>query len=248
MRQDLMIKSLNRSSSKGSKIAEICAVRIGRGEWPAGTELAPVPVEAGTFGVSAGPVTKARELMEVAGLITIRQGKPSVVTERGEWRQTEHVARVALREQSDYRASIRAFLEAEIRLECEAVRHGALGQDLSKITVLIAAQEAFRRVARGTRPEESDRTYDFADEVVHRAIIGLSDSPVDTAYGLVNHGVLVEEALHHPHTAADAEADIAEHDEIIAAIRAGYADRAERAVIAHLRGVATRRSQRGTWS
>jgi DNA-binding FadR family transcriptional regulator len=233
--------------SKGAAVAEQIAAAIGAGELKPGETLEPVQVAARTFAVSPAVIREARQRLDQAGLVQIRHGSGALVNPSSMWRATEVLGRLARRGRPDHAREVLAYLEQELRFEREAARVGALEPDPTTFDALVQARDAFVRVARGAPAGQPLRDYDIADERFHGAIVRLGRDPAVSALSEQARAILVEESFDRRRTSEDVRRDLAEHDDIVAAVGSHDADAAEAATVAHLRGVARRRAASPTW-
>jgi DNA-binding GntR family transcriptional regulator len=183
--------------------------RILRGDVAPGARLNEVEI-AGELGVSRGPIREALQRLASDGLVELQAHRGAFVRRLGP-------------------AQVRDLFEVRLALETTVARLAAQrATDAQR-----AALEALLRA--GADPTgDADRRFQGAHDLHAR----LADATANPA--LAAHVTLVNQALRLLRTRsgevpARAEHAVAEHAAIVAAVRAGDADRAAAAMEAHLR-------------
>ncbi len=138
-------------------VVAVLVDRIVSAEYPAGTLLPPEPVLCESFDVSRSVVREALKVLEEKGLVTVRQGRGTVVADAGEWNLLDPIVLSATirhdegREVIDDLISVRAALEAGMTARASTL---VSDESVGQLRELVAELE--RSVGDRTRYLELD--------------------------------------------------------------------------------------------
>ncbi|EST37787.1 hypothetical protein N566_11115 [Streptomycetaceae bacterium MP113-05] len=204
-----------RRSALADQVIDALRGQITSGEWPVGSRIPTESALVGQLGVARNTVREAVRALAHNGLLDIRQGSGTYVV------ATSELAGVMHRRFAD--ADTRHVAELRSALEASGARLAALrrtGQDVLQLESLLERREAVWSSGDVERFVEADAT-------LHLAVVAASHNDVLTAlYADLGHvlraflRVDVGERLR--------PEDHLDHARMIAAIRAGDADTAER--------------------
>jgi DNA-binding FadR family transcriptional regulator len=114
------------------------------GELPTGSALPPEPEMSARFGVSRSVVREAMRVLDGKGLIDVRHGSGTRVTEPGRWDPLDPAILSVMRERGPTAAVMRDLLEARKIIECEVAALAAERADVEERSQLENALETMR--------------------------------------------------------------------------------------------------------
>lgn len=209
------------------KVSELVVERLSglveRGEWPVGTRIPPEPELVARLGVGRNTVREAVRALEHAGILEPRRGDGTYV------RAASGLdAALARRARTAGALDVLAVRGA---LERAAARTAATRRDpeaLERLEAALAAQVAARETG-------SDEEFQTVDVAFHAEVVRAAGNPLlADLYDGLDHALVRTLAAsgqrrHHR--------DLPGHEEVVAAVRAGDAVGAERAVQATIDAV-----------
>jgi GntR family transcriptional repressor for pyruvate dehydrogenase complex len=208
---------------------------IASGRWPEG-ELLPRELDlAARFGVSRNVARECVRGLEERGLVSVRHGRGARVRPEREWDRFDSDVLAALLGGPRAAEVIGEYLECRRILEVEAAGLAAERAGDEALDALGTAFERMRLTAEGARDNPAgEALYREADVAFHRAVVHAAGNPVLGRMTEPIHKALSETfaALARPQLRF--ERGLPEHERILAAVRAGDADRAREAMRAHL--------------
>jgi DNA-binding FadR family transcriptional regulator len=106
-------------------VIEVLVDRIVAGDYPPGGLLPPEPVLCQSFDVSRSVVREALKLLEEKGLVTVRRGHGTVVTEAEDWNLMDPVVLAATVRHDEERVVIDDLVEVRAALEADMAARAA---------------------------------------------------------------------------------------------------------------------------
>jgi DNA-binding FadR family transcriptional regulator len=106
-------------------VIEVLVDRIVAGDYPPGGLLPPEPVLCQSFEVSRSVVREALKLLEEKGLVTVRRGHGTVVTEAEDWNLMDPVVLAATVRHDETRVVIDDLVEVRAALEADMAARAA---------------------------------------------------------------------------------------------------------------------------
>jgi GntR family transcriptional repressor for pyruvate dehydrogenase complex len=208
---------------------------IASGRWPEG-ELLPRELDlAARFGVSRNVARECVRGLEERGLVSVRHGRGARVRPEREWDRFDSDVLAALLGGPRAAGVIGEYLECRRILEVEAAGLAAERADEEALDALTAAFERMRLTAEGARDNPAgEALYREADVAFHRAVVHAAGNPVLGRMTEPIHKALSETFAALARPKMRFERGLPEHERILAAVRAGDADRAREAMRAHL--------------
>jgi DNA-binding FadR family transcriptional regulator len=197
-------------------VVERLSERVARGEWPVGTRIPPEPELVAELGVGRNTVREAVRALEHAGILEPRRGDGTYV------RAADGLdAALARRART---ADALHVLEVREILERGAARAAAERHDADALARLDAALDA--QVAARDADEAAFRA---ADVTFHAEVVRAGGNPLlADLYDGLDHALVRTFSSGAPRRH---HRDVPGHEEVVAAIRAGDAAAAERAVV-----------------
>ncbi|QJW37444.1 FadR/GntR family transcriptional regulator [Cellulosimicrobium protaetiae] len=203
-------------------VVERLSERIACGEWPVGTRIPPEPELVAELGVGRNTVREAVRALEHAGVLEPRRGDGTYV--RAADGLDAALVRRARTADAFHVLDVRAILERG------AARAAAVRQDPDAITRLDAA------LAVQTQSRDADEdAFQAADVAFHAEVVRAAGNPLlADLYDGLDHALVrtYPSGIRRRH-----DRDVPGHEEVVAAIRAGDAAAAERAVTATIDAV-----------
>jgi len=178
---------------------------LASGEWEVGTRVPPEPALAASLGVSRNTVREAVKALAHLGILQVRRGDGTYVVATTEMQ-------ALMRRQLD-RVDFEHLLEVRHAIEVRAAALAAerrTADDLATLDAIMARRRA--AVAAGDGPAFVDADVDF-----HVAVVAAAQNPLlaELYDGLVE---TLRASIDDP---GDADVLAAEHDAVLAAVRAG---------------------------
>jgi DNA-binding GntR family transcriptional regulator len=195
---------------RGIELRDALEDLIATGEFRPGERLDEIGL-AGRFGVSRTPIREALHQLSAAGLVEIRPHRGAIVADVGPARLVE-------------------MFEVMAELEGMAGRLAARRLTSAHEAAILAAHQACESAARAGDPD----AYYYENERFHAAIYAASRNGFLAEQALALHRRLKPYRRLQLRVRNRVATSLAEHGEIIAAIRAGDGDRAEGLLRAHI--------------
>lgn len=182
---------------------------LASGEWGVGTRIPPEPELAASLGVSRNTVREAVRALAHVGVLEVRRGDGTYVTAATE-------VQALIRRQVD-RVELAHLLEVRHGLEVQAAALAARRRTEADLAALDAVARRREEAVAGRRRE----AFLDADVALHVAVVAAAHNPLllEIYGGLVE--TLRASIGEPPGDAVFAEVFTAEHDAVVAAIRAG---------------------------
>ncbi len=229
----------------GVAVVEALVNVIVSGEIPPGDSLPPELPLSQQFGVSRTVLRESVKRLEEKGLVTVGQGRGTVVQPTRAWNMMDRVVLSALIAHDETLGVLDELTVVRARLEAAMAGETARVRTPVENDVLRAALDRMRSSVHDT-PE-----FNAADVAFHETVMAVSGNRLAESITRVlfekarqssrYHGVVVPQSLH--------EVTLVEHERIFGAIDAGDPDAAEEAMRTHITDAWKRRrpaDHRGT--
>jgi DNA-binding FadR family transcriptional regulator len=211
-------------------IGEIASGRYAEGE------LLPREVDlAARFGFSRNVARECVRGLEERRLVSVRHGSGARVRPEHEWDRFDPDVLAALLGGPRAAAVIAEYLECRRILEVEAAGLAAERAGEADLEELAEAFARMKLTAEGARDNPAgEALYREADVAFHRAVVRAARNPVLGRMTEPIHRALSETFATLARPQMRFERGLPEHERVLAAVRAGDADRAREAMRAHL--------------
>lgn len=199
---------------------------IVRGDLPPGTSLPPEAVLCEQFGVSRTVIRESVKRLEEKGLVTVAQGRGTQVLGAASWNMVDPTVLSALVANDATLGILDDLSVVRASLEGIVARDAAVQRTPEELERLREALQLMRDTI------EDESAFNAADVVFHTTVGEMSANRLAVNLVQILFGQARESARFHLHSQLDIT--LHEHERVFAAIEAGDADAAERAMRSHI--------------